>query len=245
MDDKKPIAIIAVVLVLLTAGGIWWYSRPEPAANATPRAVAATDAPIDKPAAVTLPPLDQMDAFLRSLLSALSSRPEMAAWLATDDLVRQMAMALNQTSQGNSPARDFKAIKPAGTFSTTGRGTRRTIDPRSYQRYDSLVTTITSIDATAAARAYKTIKPRLEEAYRGLGTKNTSVDAAMQTTLDIMLDTPTAADPVDAVESGAAGWAFANQTLEDALPLQKQLLRTGPANTEKLKNWLRAFRDAL
>lgn len=248
MDDKKPIAIVAVILVVLLAAGAWWYSRRSATpSNATPRAVAATDAPIDKPAAppVVLPPLDQMDAFLRPLLQALSSRPELAAWLATDDLVRQLAFALDRTSQGLSPARDFKVIRPAGAFRVSGRGPRRTIDPRGYQRYDGLVETVTSIDASAAARAYKTIKPRLDEAYKSLGNRNRSVDDAMQATLDMLIGTPVAKDPIEVIETGAAGWAYADEDLEGLEAPQKQLLRMGPANVDKLLVWLRAFQAAM
>ena len=83
--------------------------------NASPTAVTSTEAPIDKPPPppVDLPPRNQMDGFLRPLLSALSSRPELARWLATDDLIGQLAAAIDQASGGGSPARDFKVIAPA------------------------------------------------------------------------------------------------------------------------------------
>lgn len=246
MDDKKPIAIVAVILIVLLAGGAWWYSRRTATPTNTTPAVVATDAPINKPAPpVDLPPLDQMDAFLRPLLQALSSRPELAAWLATDDLVRQLAFALDKTSQGLSPARDFKVVKPAGPFRVAGRGPRRTIDPRGYQRYDGLVQTITSIDASAAARVYKTIKPRLDEAYKSIGNRNRSVDDAMQTTLDMLIGTPVVKDPIEVIEIGAAGWAFADEELEALEAPQKQLLRMGPANVDRLQVWLRAFQAAV
>src|SRR6187397_945428 len=127
MDDKKPIAIIAVVLLLVLGGGTWWMLRPTPPGNASPKAVTSTEAPIDKPAPppVDLPPRDQMYAFIRPLLSALSSRPELARWLATDDLIGQLAAAIDQASGGGSPARDFKVIAPTGTFKTSGRGSNR------------------------------------------------------------------------------------------------------------------------
>ncbi|MBM3809656.1 MAG: DUF3014 domain-containing protein [Acidimicrobiia bacterium] len=247
MDDKKPIAVIAVVLTALIGGGAWWYLRPtETPANTSPAAVTATEAPIEKPAPpVNLPPLDQMDDFLRPLLSALSAWPELVRWLATDDLVRQLAFALDHASKGNSPARDFKVIAPRGAFQASGRGVRRTIDPRSYQRYNSLVDTLVSIDASAAARIYKTIKPRLDEAYQGLGNKNRTVDDAMHETLEILFDTPLISDPVDVIETGGSGWAFADQSLEAHAPTQKQLLRMGPANTDRVLVWLRAFQAAL
>jgi hypothetical protein len=248
MNDKAPIAIIAVILVALASGGIWWLSRPDPpAGNVTPKAVNATEAAIDKPAPsvpVDLPPLDQMDTFLRPLLAALSSRPELARWLATDDLVGQLAMAIEQAAAGGSPARDFKVIAPSAPFVAAGRGASRTIDPASYRRYDGLVQTLTSIDASAAARVYKTIRPRLNEAYQGIGNPGRNVDLAVSQALTILLDTPVVRDPVAIVEADGA-WAYADGELEELRPTQKQLLRMGPANVEKLLVWLRAFQSAL
>lgn len=248
MDDNKPIAIIAVALVAIVAGGAWWMSRPAPAADATPQAVTSTEAPIDKPAApppVALPPLDQMDGFLRPLLLALSSRPELARWLATDDLVRQLAMAIDQASTGASPARDFKVIAPESKFVTAGSGERRTTDPASYRRYDGLVQTVTSIDASRVAQIYKTIRPRLNDAYRGMGHAEGNVDAAVLKTIDILLDTPAVKQPIAITVGSGAGWAYADDDLEGLAPTQKQLLRMGPAHADAIKVWLRALRNAL
>lgn len=247
MDDKKPIAIIAVVLLLVLGGGAWWMLRPTPAGNASPVAVNATEAPIDKPAPppVDLPPRDQMDAFLRPLLAALSSRPELASWLATDDLIGQLAAAIDQAATGRSPARDFKVIAPTTPFATSGRGESRAIDPASYRRYDGLVQTVTSIDASNVARIYQTIRPRLNEAYRGMGHPDGDVDQAVKRAIDVLLDTPAVKDPVAIAEGGAFGWVYANDDLEDLAPSQKQLIRMGPAHVDAVKVWLRALRDAL
>ena len=247
MDDKKPIAIIAVVIVVFLGGGAWWMARrARPSTNATPTAVAATEAPIDKPAPpVNLPPLSEMDAFLRPLLSALSSRPELANWLATDDLVRQLAAALNQAAGGASPARDFKVLAPAARFVPAGRGTRRTIDPASYRRYDGLVQTVTAIDASNVAKIYKTIRPRLNEAYQGMGNPGGDVDRALQQTLDILIDTPVVKDPIALMEGDGAGWVYSDDDLEQLAPTQKQLLRMGSANVDRMLVWLRALKTAL
>lgn len=247
MEDNKPIAIIAGILIVIISGGIWWFSRSASSSNTSPAVVTGTEAPIDSPKGatppVTLPPLAQMDGFLRPLLEALSDRPELAKWLATDDLVRQMAMAIDQASTGDSPARDLKVLKPAGTFTATRRGTRSTIDPASYKRYDGLVQTITSMDAAKVAGIYKTIRPRLSEAYQQAGNPGGNVESALLKTIDILLDTPTVKDPVDVLGSGL--YLFTNDDLESLLPTQKQLLRMGPANVEKLQAWLKTFRDAI
>ena len=130
----------------IVAAGTWWLMRGgETPGNKTPKAVTSTEAPIDKPGAppVVLPPLDQMDAYLRPLLRALSARPELVKWLATDDLITQLVFAIDEASGGETPARNFKVVAPIKPFAAAGRGARRTIDPNSYARYDSLVLTVT------------------------------------------------------------------------------------------------------
>lgn len=251
MDDRKPIAIIAVAMVVFLAGGAWWMTRgtkaPPAAQNATPpAAVTGTEAAVPKtePLPVKLPPMEGMDAFLRPLLAALSSRPELADWLATDDLIGQLASAIDQASVGGSPARDFKVIKPAGPFDTSGRGSQRFINPSTYRRYDSLVQTVTSTDATRVAVIYKTIRPRLNEAYRRMGNPDGDVDRAMARVFDILLDTPVVKDPIAIVEDEGA-WLFADEGLESRPPTQKQLLRMGSANVERMLVWLRALQSAL
>ena len=240
------IAVVGAVIILLIAGGGWWMSRrdAQPVANnTTPRAVNSTEAAIDKEPPVVLPPLDQMDAFLRPLLAALSSRPELAAWLATDDLLRQMAAAIAEASQGVSPARDFVMLKPKVPFPAAGR-TQRTLDPAGYRRFDGLVATVTSMDAAAAAKVYRTVRPRLNDAFQGLGN-NRDVHNAVHNAIDFMLDTPIVQPPVRIVVGKGAAWEYADPELESLRPTQKQLLRMGPAHTEAIQTWLRAFKTAI
>jgi len=241
-----PIAIGGVAIVMLLAGGVWWTRRTPPPANTAPAAVTATEAPITAPPPpVALPPLDQMDGFLRPLLQALSTRPEMVRWLATDDLVRQLAAAIDKASQGDNPAGGFMELAPGTRLAPTRSGSRRAIDPASYRRYDGLVTTVTTIDASAVARIYKTIRPRLNEAYQNMGHPGGSVDAAVQQALDMLLDTPVVKAPVLLVEGAGARWAYADPDLESLTSTQKQIVRMGPAHTEALLVWLRALQSGM
>lgn len=244
-----PIAIVGALIVLCIAAGAWWMSRrAQPAAvNQSSRAVTATEAPIDTPAEkpVVLPPLERMDGFLRPMLAALSSRPELARWLATDDLVRQLAAAIAQAADGKSPARDFRVLAPQTPLTTAGRPLQRTIDPNSFRRYDGLVATVTSMDASAVAKIYRTIRPRLNEAYQSMGHPNRDVDNALRNAIDILLDTPIVKGPIRVVEGSGASWAYADRELEALLPTQKQIVRMGSANAEKLLAWLQALRNAL
>lgn len=242
-----PIAVGGALIVALLGAGAWWMWRSPAPANTTPAAVAATEAPLAPaaPPAVELPPLDEMDGFLRPLLSALSNRPELARWLATDDLVRQLAAAIDQASQGDNPAGGFKELAPRSGMVVTRRNNRRTLAPASYRRYDGLVTTVTSLDASAVARIYKTIRPRLNQAYQNMGHPGGNVDTAVQQALDILLDTPVVKGPVTLVEGAGARWAYEDDDLESLRPTQKQLLRMGPTHTDALLVWLRALQAGL
>lgn len=242
-----PIAVGGVLIVALLGAGAWWMWRTPAPTNTTPAGVAATEAPITPPAppAVELPPLDDMDGFLRPLLSALSNRPELARWLATDDLVRQLAAAIDQASQGDNPAGGFKELAPRSGMAVSRRNNRRSIDPASYRRFDGLVTTVTSIDASAVARIYKTIRPRLNQAYQNMGHPGGNVDTAVGQALDILLDTPVVKGPVTLVEGAGARWSYEDEDLESLTPTQKQLIRMGPAHTDAMLVWLRALQSGI
>jgi hypothetical protein len=241
-----PIVIGGGLLVLLLGGGAWWMSREDKPANVTPTAVTATEAPVTAPPPpAPLPPLAAMDPLMRSLVGALSARPELARWLATDNLVQQLAAAIDKASQGKSSSREFKAIAPSGPFVILRGSGGRIIDPAGYRRYDGLVGTVTSIDASAVARVYKTIRPRLNEAYRNMGHPGADVDRALNQALDILIATPVVRQPIAVVEGSGARWAYADPKLESLSQTQKQLLRMGPDHVDALLVWLRALRDGL
>jgi hypothetical protein len=251
-SGSRRLFVIAVVVGLLAGGlGAWWWISGRPAPPATPVAesqpTTGTDQPLSAPAepAVELPPLMEMDPFLRTLLGALSARPELAAWLATDDLIRQLASAIDRVSRGGSPARDLAVLAPQATFSVRRSGRQVTLDPAAYRRLDGVAETVASLDPEAVARAYRTILPRLEEAYRGLGYPSGHVDAAVDEALRVLLDTPIVQDPVRLIEGPGATWLFADPDLESLDPAQKQLLRMGAANVERIQTKLHALRGAV
>ena len=160
------IVVGAFVAAVLAGAGIRWWTQDrqteDTAATAPP---AATEPAAPEEPVVELPPLDQMDAYLRVLLGTLSTSPELTAWLATDGLLQQLAVGIDRVAQGASPARDLKVLAPKEPVSTTGSGRTRTIDPASYQRYDGIANTVDALDPSDVARAYRTIKPQIGRAH--------------------------------------------------------------------------------
>ena len=242
----SPILVIALAGLIVGGGAAWWWLRSTNDAPAAP-ARTTTEAVISETtdSARPLPPLGQMDTFLRALLGALSSHPDLARWLATDDLIHQMANGLDRISRGQSPASDISMLRPAGDFEVTGRRNTLTIDPASFRRYDRLAALVESLDARAVADAYRTIQPRLDEAYRALGRSEGGVDNALSVALQTLIDTPVPEEPVAVVPGKGATYAFRDPQLERLSPAQKQLLRMGPDNMRTIQTRLRDIRTEL
>jgi hypothetical protein len=244
--DSRLFIAIGVAAVLLGGVGAWWWAGRN-AAPSPSQVVTGTEGVLapDSEAARTLPPLGQMDTFLRALIGALSSNPTLARWLATDDLMRQMAVAIDSVSRGQSPAKNLAVLRPQDVIAVRGQRAQMSIDPQSYRRYDSLTAAVMSLNPKGVAEAYRTIQPRLEEAYRALGTSENTVDEAVIVALQVLIATPDVRDPIRVVPGKGATYAFADPQLEALPPIQKQLIRMGPANAAAINERLREIADAI
>jgi hypothetical protein len=243
---RTPVLFIAVLGLIAGAAGAWWWARDRGQPAPATAARTATDAILTPaPAPIELPPLGQMDIFLRALLASLSASPELARWLATDDLIQQMAHAIDLVSRGQSPSPELSVLRPEGLFQTSGSSRATTIDPATYRRFDGLARAVASLDPASVAAAYRTIRPRLEEAYRGLGRTTLTVDQAVAAALQVLIDTPQVADPVRLVPGPGATLAFADPELQRLPAAQKQILRMGPENATRVKTALVGIKSAI
>jgi hypothetical protein len=195
-------------------------------------------------ASVVVPPLDRSDDVVRDLVKTLSSHPSVAAWLATDGLIRNFTLGVSNVADGKSAAGQARVLRPSAKFGVLERGGDLQIDPQSYARYDGLAAATASIDPAGSAKVYATLKPRIEEAYRELGPSNATFDQVLEEAIVLLLRTPTPTDPIR-VEPRGVGYGFAAADLEALTPAQKQLLRFGPRNVRLVKASLRNIALAL
>ena len=242
---RLPI-VLAAVAVLVLAGAGYLYLRNRPADTETARGQTEQVAKPEKPSRVpaepgeniVLPPLDETDALVRELVARLSSHPRVAAWLTTDQLVRNFAVVVLNIAEGRTPAPHLRKIAPGGTFQVIEEGTTVRIDPRSFHRYDPHANAIAGIDARGAARLYATLKPRIDDAYKELGAPHGDFDRTMERAIAQLLK-PAALPETVAVHHAPAGFAFADPSFEALSPAQKQLLRMGPNNMRIVQSKLR------
>jgi len=240
--------LVVVALAVATAAAFYLVanrkSRPVPVSQAE-AARAAQVKPLGGAAAsIDVPPLDQSDPVVRELVRQLTSHPRIAAWLATDGLIRTFTVAIENVAGGSTPAARFRVWRPPSGFEAVPRGRDLQIAPRSFERYDDLADAAASIDAAGAARLYATLKPRIEEAHRDLGYPDTPVDRTLERAIVSLLRTPVPTG-AERLETKGIGYGYVDPALEGLTPAQKQLLRMGPRNVRMIQSALRQIAIAL
>jgi hypothetical protein len=241
------LSIAVALLVGAAAGAVYvlFFRSPRSASVAVsqaapPAPASATNAAETAP--VVVPPLDETDPVVRKLMEAITSNPQIAAWLATDHLIRRFTEVVIDVAGGATAVRFVPMWRPSSSFHVVPRGRDLIIDPRSYERYDALAAAAASMDPQGSAKVYATLKPRIDEAGRELG--DPSFDRSLERAIVLLLSTPDVSDPIRVRPKGV-GYAFADPALEALAPAQKQLLRTGPRNVQRFKSSLRAIAIAI
>ncbi len=237
-----------VVGVLAVAVFAWWYfgsrgkslpvNAPVSESEGVVQPPAAARNPAEPGEAIDLPPLDESDAVVRSLVERLSSHPQVAAWLTTDHLIRNMAVTVANIASGETPARHLRVVRPIGPFAVRQSNGETWLDQASYRRYDNLASAADSLDARGVARFYATVKPRLDEAYRDLGSAEPEFDTTLQRAIVALLKTPIVDGDIR-LRADSVSYKFADPALEGLSKAQRQFLRMGPRNMRTVKAKLR------
>ena len=253
--DNRLAWIGLIVLVAAVVGALWWWAPRTSQSPAEAVGRVPTEEVVERPVPhveglgvgepdPNLPPLGSLDAFVRPLLAAMSSRPELAALLASDGLVRRFAVSVEAIARGASPASQIRAVAPRAPFRVQQQGSELTVDPASYARYDGLVTLVGDMQPAQLARLYGRLKPRLEEAYAELGAGGT-FDDAMTRAIQHLLATPLPPSNARLQPSRGINYAYTDERFENLSDAQRQLLRLGPDRARRVQDRLRAFGIAL
>lgn len=244
-------ALTLTILGSVAAG--YWLIRRAPEATAPPQMVGggsqleeAPPAPLTRPPEKKpLPALGQSDAFVRDMARKLSDHPQIAKWVAPDDLVRRLVASVDNVARGTSPRPHLTHMQPEGTFAAApNEAGELTIDPRSVARYDLLTEVFISLDIGATVRLYYEMEPLLEEAYAELGDPSRTFAETLDRAVARLLETPIP-DGEPVLEKHLLTYRYVDQDLEGADPAAKHLMRLGPENAERVKGKLRFLRDAL
>ncbi len=206
-------------------------SEPEPVVT-TP-AVSEVEPEPDPPPEIRLPELDASDGFVKQQIADLGLP---AIWTNRDDLVRRMAVVIDNASTGEYPRRQLGFLAPSGKFQIIEVGERLYVDPASYARYNRHIDVLESIDPSALVVLLALIEPLLGQALGELGNRS-ATEGQIERGIEQLLALPLLEGDVELVQPKVL-YQYADPELEALSNLQKQVLRMGPKNVERLQTYL-------
>jgi len=247
LSDEEELAMMAVIPqqtvteAVVTAPPVPEAKIPEPEPEIAAQPEVKTT-PVMK--APQLPSLDNSDDFVRDRLLLIKHRPDVETWLNTDDLLRRSASYLDGLARGVVLGKIFPLTAPEGSFTTHKDGETIWLNAGNYERYNSTVAAIINLDMESMAKMFHFIRPLLESAFAEMGYRPRQMDGIILQAIDNILATPIIVEPIRLTRDSVA-YQYADPELEALMPIQKQLLRTGPENTQRLQQQALALKDAL
>lgn len=199
---------------------------------------AASVPPVQPP--IELPELNDSDPFVLERL-AVFELPD--AWLDREDLIRRLAVVIDNASRGDYPRRQLTFLAPAGKFQVVERDDSLFVDPVSYERYDVYLDTLERIEPQALADILVQLQPLVSEGLSELGNQQSMV-TQINVAIAKIAELPALPADVELVQPKVM-YKYADPKLEALSPLQKQVLRMGPDNVRRLQAYLRRLQVAL
>ncbi|MEP4485375.1 MAG: DUF3014 domain-containing protein [Halioglobus sp.] len=268
-SSSNTTMLIGVAVIIAIAAVVYFYlDQPEEVTQAPPPApppiVTPAPAPEQPPAldipepmpAIPVEPnepepdpepaltLEASDEELRRDLSDAGESELLDSVLKNNDLVQRSTSMIDGMSRGILLGKVLPVAPPKGKFSTVTEQGNEYMDPAGYERYDSYAESIEALDTGTLASTFHRFRPLLEEAYSTLGYPKEDFDNALIRALDRVLLTPEITEPIE-LKRKEAIYQYADPELEELTDLQKQLLRMGPDNIDKIKRQAAALRAAL
>ncbi len=251
-----PPAPVAVAPVT-TAPAVVETKAAEPADKLTPPpagddklAEAADDAGVDVgaetevAAAAALPPLDQSDEVVRTAFFALKWQPGLSSLFLNEEMIRRFVVQVDNIAQGRLIAEQalFKGLSK--DFAAKSKGQGYQLDKANYQRYQPYLNLLESVPPEQVAALYKQFYPLLQAAYLELGYPDQQFDDRLQQAIKVLLSAPEISDEPD-LTLPSVHYAFADAEIEQLGLAQKQMIRLGQANQQRLKLLLVQYQAVL
>jgi len=205
---------------------------------------AAIPEALNEPIKTQLPLLDTSDEFIRERISLMSNRSEINVWLATDDLIRRVANYLDGLSRGIILSKTFPLSPPQSSFATHNDEDGIWLNAGNYDRYNTTVAVLVSLDMKSMAQIFHFARPLLESAFFEMGYKPRQMDGILLSAIDQVINTPIIVEPIRLTHDSVV-YQYADISLESLTPLQKQLIRTGPGNTQRLQQQALTLKNVL
>ncbi len=198
--------------------------------------------PVEEPVefeVVQLPALGESDSFIGERLQQLADGAALLGYLVDEQLVRRFVVLVDNISQGNLPQTNLPYRDVAGDFRVrTIDDNLFELDEAGFRRFDQVVNAIVAIDTDQAMMLYRLTSPLFQQAYAELGYGEVSFDNTLRRAIRNVLATDDIEGPLQLVKPSVM-YLYADSELEAMSDIQKQMIRIGPDNRDKVKAKLR------
>ncbi len=194
---------------------------------------------------VQLPALGESDSFIRERLQQIAEGAALLSYLVDDQMVRGFVILVDNISQGNLPQTNLPYRAVEGEFPVrTVDNNLFELDEAGFRRFDRVVNALVDIDTDQAMMLYRLASPLFQQAYAELGYGDVSFDNTLSRAIRNVLATDDIEGSIQLVKPSVM-YLYADSDIEAMSDIQKQMLRIGPDNREKVKSKLRQVMQQL
>ena len=196
------------------------------------------------PEIVIAEPLDESDGAVKNAFMTMATSPLVGKYLINEGLLQKFVINVNSIANQEMSPNHSLVVAPEEEFRVYQQADREWIDTSSYKRYNTYIDALESMDTDDLIKLMDTYRGTLEDKFAEISPPNTSFNSALLKAIDELLNTPIIPLPIE-VYSDSVMFKFKDEQIEALSGPQKQLIRTGPENTRRIKDILRDLQDAL
>ncbi|CUA87732.1 DUF3014 domain-containing protein [Pseudidiomarina woesei] len=202
--------------------------------------------PVAEPVAEPEPvkPLPTLSNSSTAVLDELAEFEQDTAPLKGEQLIRDTVVFVDNLRQG-IVVRDKAVIEPPkGKFRVLEQNGKVYIDPRSYDRYNTVVDWFVSLNTQVLVDLFTRYQPLSQAALAEVGYPDENPKYVLLEAIDVLLSTPSVGTVIE-LNDDSVMYRYADPTLEALPAAQKQMLRMGPDNIRRVKLKLEELQQAL
>ncbi len=192
---------------------------------------------------IVLPELKSSDELFKQEMSSVSIN--LLKWFETDGVIEKYMVIINDLSQKELTYKHNSFLQRPNKMKVGQDSQGLYLTKSSYQRYDNLANAIAAIDVQKAVKFYSMFKPLFEQVYKGFSYPDDyKLEDVFLKAAASVIAAPIIEDRI-ALTQHSIRYKFANKKLESLDDVKKQMIRMGPANTQKIQLKFRQLVQAL
>ncbi|MEX1196796.1 MAG: DUF3014 domain-containing protein [Pseudohongiellaceae bacterium] len=218
--------------------------REEPGPLPLPDALVAAGQEPEEPVE-PLPDLNDSDERVLGRLAEMELGARLLRLITPEEVIRRFVVFTDNVARESLPQMEYPVRRLEQDMAVEEVDDNLYVmQEASHERFDTLVDTLVSLDVDQAMAVYESLRPLFIEAYAELGYGEQDFDAVVADAIDQVLAAEVPEGPYQLIRPSVM-YEFADSSLEELSPLEKQLIRIGPENTARLKQRLQDYRDEL